>query len=92
MYRALAPTRPMLDVPLARYEPAYLQILARLDPHQVWVDLHELAGGAEPVMMCFEAPPFDEVNFCHRRMVAQWFERELGFVVDELGAEQLAPV
>jgi hypothetical protein len=31
LYRTLAPTRPMLDMPLTRYEPAYREFLAKLD-------------------------------------------------------------
>lgn len=82
--RTLAPTRAMLDMPLARYEPLYREILAGLDPRAMWDRMHELAGGAEPVLMCFERPPFTVENFCHRRLVAAWFEQELGQVVDEI--------
>jgi hypothetical protein len=44
----------------------------------VWGELHRLAvhrlaGGAEPVLLCWERPPFTADNWCHRRMVAAWF-------------------
>ena len=83
LYRALAPTRPMLTQPLAVYRPAYEAILARLDPHQVWTDLHELAAGAEPHMMCFEVGPWTEENFCHRHMAARWLEGALNVEIPE---------
>lgn len=85
LYKALAPTRPMLSMDRAEYEPLYLQILARLDARRVWDDLHQLAAGAEPVLLCFEKPPFTATNWCHRRMAAAWLERELGVEVAELG-------
>jgi hypothetical protein len=42
----------------------------------------------EPVMLCFEKPPFTVTNWCHRRMAAAWLERELGIEVNELGPER----
>ncbi len=86
-YRALAPTRDMLHMDRKTYEASYAQILAGLDPAKVWADLHELAGGAEPVMMCYERGPWTETNHCHRRLVATWFEETLGQVVPELELE-----
>jgi hypothetical protein len=32
---------------------------------------------------CWERPPFTEKNWCHRRLVAGWFETELGVAVPE---------
>ena len=59
-------------------------VLSKLDPAETWAKLHDLAGGAEPVMLCWEKPPFTAENFCHRRMVAAWFRQELGEAVEEL--------
>ena len=36
-------------------------------------DLQQLSGEDEPVMLCFEQLPFNDDNWCHRRMVAEWF-------------------
>jgi hypothetical protein len=83
-YRQLAPTRDMLHMDRETYELAYAQILAGLDPAKVWADLHELAAGTEPVMMCYERPPFTKTNHCHRRLVAAWFEEFLGVGVPEV--------
>jgi hypothetical protein len=42
---------------------------------------------AEPVLLGCERPPFSMTNFCHRRLVAEWFEREVGVEVPEVGQE-----
>jgi hypothetical protein len=65
------------------YHKNYFQMLSSLDPMTTWEKLHDLVSGHEPVLLCWEKPPFDECNFCHRHMVAQWFEHELGFIVPE---------
>ena len=87
MYRKLAPTWRMVRDGLAatEYEAAYAAILSGLDARTVWHELHELAGGHEPVLLCFERPPFSPSNWCHRRLVAAWFAQELGHEVEELG-------
>lgn len=36
--------------------------------------------GPDVVLLCYEKPG----QFCHRRLVAEWFEQELGLVVPEL--------
>ena len=84
LYRTLAPTRDMLHMAKDEYVPRYAEILAKLDPKKTWDEIHALAGGAEPVILCFERPPFTVTNFCHRRLVADWFERELGQLVPEV--------
>ena len=33
--------------------------LAALDPQQIWDELHALAAPHEPVLLCWEVPPFD---------------------------------
>ena len=82
-YRALAPDADMLKMSQALYLPRYAAILNALDPQQVWDDLHRLAGDQEPVLLCWERPPFTASNWCHRRLVADWFERALGVTVPE---------
>ncbi|MEO0852193.1 MAG: DUF488 family protein [Cyanobacteria bacterium J06648_11] len=67
------------SAPEDEYVRLYGEILAGLDAQTVWDELHELADGAEPILLCFEAPG----EFCHRRIVAKWFERELGVNVSE---------
>lgn len=85
LYRPLNPTRDMLHMARPEYEKIYFGMLGQLDPQKVWDDLHVMAKGAEPVLLCFERPPFTEGNWCHRRMVADWFDRTLGHQVPEYG-------
>lgn len=85
-YRALAPDADMLKMSQALYLPRYAAILNALDPQQVWDDLHRLAGDQEPVLLCWERPPFTPTNWCHRRLVADWFHDRLGVAVPEWGA------
>ena len=82
--KALAPHGHMLKMGYAQYRLIYFQdILGKLDPQETWDKLHALAGDAEPVLLCWETLK-QPGEWCHRRMVAEWFERQLGVVVDEL--------
>ena len=88
IYKALAPGTWLFDdqasKDYATYRERYFrEILGPLDPQKVWDDLHRLAGEHEPVLLCHEhlLKPGD---WCHRRMVAEWFEDKLGIAVLEL--------
>jgi len=60
------------------------EILGRLDPAETWDRLHKMVPvGVEPVLLCWEKPPWTAENWCHRRIVAAWFQEKLGFVVEE---------
>ncbi len=50
-------------------------ILATLDPEEVFEEL-----GRYSLLLCWEAPD----KFCHRRIVARWFEDNLNVSVPEL--------
>ena len=89
-FRKLAPNPAMLRWPRSRYEPQYLVMLEGLDAQEVWDHLHRMAGGGEPVLICYEKPPYHEHYFCHRLFVAQWFKRELGHIVEEWQLNQPA--
>jgi len=87
IYRALAPGKWLFDtayMDYAAYRERYFgEILGPLDAQKVWDDLHALADGHEPVLLCHEhlLKPDD---WCHRRMVAEWFEQALGVAVPEM--------
>ena len=84
-YRALAPTWGMLELSYEEYRIAFFtDVLGRLDPVKVVGDLERLAEGHEPVLLCFERPPFTETNWCHRRMAGEWFADSLGIDVPEI--------
>ncbi len=52
------------------------EILSKLDPAGVYADL-----GEDAVLLCWERSG----AFCHRRLVAEWLEEELGVLVPEVG-------
>ena len=52
------------------------EVLSKLDPAAVRADL-----GEDAVLLCWERPG----AFCHRRLVAGWFEEKLGVSVPEVG-------
>ena len=85
--RSLAPTRDMFGLTPEEYIQRFLTILDQLDPQQKWDELHAKARGHEPVLQCFERPPFRRrpKGWCHRRIVADWFQHHLGHEIPELG-------
>lgn len=80
IYSKLAPGTWFNSVSEAKYNELFKnEILARLDPQRTWDELHAMTGGYEPVLLCWERPG----EFCHRHLVSDWFERELGVTVSE---------
>jgi hypothetical protein len=53
----------------------YKEVLNKLDPESV---LREL--GSHAVILCYETPE----KFCHRQLVAQWFQDKLNIIVSEI--------
>jgi len=84
VFKTLAPGDYFRTATKEEYTKLFTAQLDALDPVEIWEKLHDLAGGVEPVLLCYEVPPFTEENWCHRRMVADWFQKELGHTVDEL--------
>ena len=83
-YLALAPTSAILHIEdEEQYERRYLAMIRKLDARQVEADLRALVPGHEPVLCCWEKPPFTETNWCHRRMAAAFLESRLGIRVPE---------
>lgn len=81
-YRALAPGPWFKSVDYTEYMVRYFEQLAKLNPKQVMADLNELAQGHEPILLCWERLETPE-DWCHRRMVAEWFKTELNIDVPE---------
>jgi hypothetical protein len=90
VFRALAPgkwfNQPPYNSSFEIYRTQYERdILGRLNPKAVYDQLHELTFPHEPVLLCWEKNPVcDPDDWCHRRIVADWFEQELGVKVPEM--------
>jgi len=76
----LAPAAATLKAPPAEYIAAFDAQLRQLDPREVFDSL-----GPSAVLLCYERPG----EFCHRRLVAEWFEFHLGVAIPELGFDRL---
>jgi hypothetical protein len=59
-----------------QYTKEYMIQLRSLDPRKVYEDLFKIYN-ENPVLLCWE-PAGD---FCHRRIVGEWLEAELGVAV-----------
>ena len=83
-FKALAPAHVWLKLSRPEYERCYAALLEELDARFTYEHLIDMANGQEPVLLCYEAPPFTEAHWCHRRLVAEWFEASLDIIVEEL--------
>jgi hypothetical protein len=89
IFRALAPGEwfklPEYKASQDKFRERYFrEILAPLNARQIYDHLHTLVGkNIEPVLLCWEYDPSKPNEWCHRRMVADWFEKELGVSVPE---------
>ena len=107
-YPDLAPNADLLNgfkrkqYTIGDYTKIYDQQLDKLNPKKVWSDLHALASGPEPTLLCFEKPkaqlavsgyeplPSDpNLWFCHRRLVANWLKSSVRESVPEVLKEKL---
>lgn len=57
------------------YEAYHDEVLDELDAQEVYDEL-----GEDAVLLCWESSE----KFCHRHIVANWLEDELGIVIEEL--------
>lgn len=53
----------------------YSAVLNKLNPSDVYDEL-----GEDAILICYEAPD----AFCHRHIVAEWLEENLGVKIEEL--------
>ena len=77
----LAPTWAMLKMQKPEYDAGFAEILAKLDPAEIYQTLGENA-----VLLCWEKPG----DACHRRLVAEWLEAALGIEIPEYGFDRIA--
>src|SRR5450759_4617604 len=70
IYKPLAPGPWFNSVSQEEYRKLYFAQLALIDPMATWEKLHDLSGGVEPILLCYE-----RVNdiaagttYCHRHM------------------------
>jgi len=80
--KCLAPSWAMLKLSPEEYDSQYkAAVLSKLDPKAIF----ELLGD-NAVMLCWEEPGFR----CHRRLVAEWLEANLGITITEVGFDRPA--
>ena len=60
----------------------FREVLEPLNAREIYDTLCALTAPHEPVLLCWEDLTQPE-QWCHRRMIAQWFEQELGICVPE---------
>lgn len=68
-----------------KYRERYFrEILGKLDAQEVYDTLCKLTAPHEPVLLCWEKnPTTNPKDWCHRRMVAEWFKEKIGVDVPE---------
>lgn len=80
---ALMPDRAWFELEKAEYEKFYLARLDALDPEAVATEIVDISGTRPAVLCCFEKPIEGEF-YCHRQLLAAWFESKTGRKVEEL--------
>lgn len=78
-YKKLAPSWKLINLAkvgkIDEYVCQYNALLDSLNAKEVFEEL-----GSDSILLCWEKPG----DFCHRRLVAEWFEQELGIEVPEI--------
>ena len=80
-FKKLNPDYSYMNDQESEYTPKFEQKLKNLSAKSVVKELEELSLGKDVVLLCHEKAG----EFCHRRLVADWLNRELGIEVPELG-------
>ena len=70
------------------YAYQYRRQLDCLNPQAIWDELMFISGASmglrpEPIILCYESAKTLDAHPCHRRLVADWLERELDVDVPE---------
>lgn len=83
-YKRLAPKWEFFKVWKENHDNAYYvtefrkQVLDKLNPHSVVMELERMSGGNDIALVCYEKP----TDFCHRHLVANWLNT-FGYNVEE---------
>jgi hypothetical protein len=87
--RSLAPSRETFAIQdRERYAASFRAQLEELGAGRILADLKRIGGTGSIVMLCWE-PLADPSEWCHRRMLARYIERETGLEIPELKAQML---
>ena len=84
-YKSLAPNWKLFEnlkskkITQEKFILTYNEQLASLDPSTVFEDLKTLVSGFEPILMTNGT----KKKFCHRHLVANWFENNLNLDIEE---------
>ncbi len=87
LFKALAPGTWLYERKYKFDQQAYREryfreVLSPLNAQEIYDTLCALTAPHEPVLLCWEDLTQPD-QWCHRRMIAQWFEQELGVSVPE---------
>ena len=84
-YKSLAPNWKLYEnlkskkISEDQFITAYKEQLELMNPKKVYDDLNTLVSGLEPILMTDGS----KKKFCHRHLVAEWLENELGIIIEE---------
>lgn len=86
--REVAPTPQIFAIsnqPDEVYNPRFRrEVLAKVDPKAFYEKLKQIGGGRDVALCCYEKPD----DKCHRFLVAEWLEQNLGIEVPEFGVSK----
>ena len=84
-YKSLAPNWKLFEnlnkkkITEDQFIKSYEDQLVSLSAQKVYEDLVSLVSGFEPIIMT----SISNKKFCHRHLVAEWLENELGIIIEE---------
>ena len=84
-YKSLAPNWKLIEnlnkkkITEDQFIKSYEDQLVSLSANKVYEDLVSLVSGFEPIIMT----SISKKKFCHRHLVAEWLENELGIIIEE---------